>query len=268
MRMIYKSLTLIFIYILAYFCCVNATPCATASPRYLDIMCSKDSAYAIWLGKKYKCIIGKNGVVKGEERRENTKTTPSGTYSIIKIMYRPDRLRFPESSLDIPIQPLVRSSRWCRQTDSALYNCYIDKRQHPALASSPLYIDQPWFDIVAVINYNTPGGYVGNKFVERPIVGKGLGIFLHVRKDNYEPSMGCVHFEKSDLIEILSTFRPTDQVRINIRSQSMEQSKKTEEKSENRKQGRKKAAQMQKSRVAKALKENISKRKSQKLARN
>ena len=55
-----------------------------------------------------------------------------------------------------------------------------------------LFRDDDLYDIVCVINYNT-----------KPILpGKGSAIFLHICKDDYSQTEGCVAIKKDDLIRV------------------------------------------------------------------
>ena len=57
-----------------------------------------------------------------------------------------------------------------------------------------LYKKENVYDIIIVLNFNM-----------RPIVKKkGSAIFMHVAKNNYFPTRGCIALQKKDLIFILS----------------------------------------------------------------
>ena len=59
-------------------------------------------------------------------------------------------------------------------------------------SAEKLYRADDLYDIVCVMNYNT-----------NPVLpGKGSAIFLHVCKDDFTPTEGCVAVEKKVLIEI------------------------------------------------------------------
>jgi L,D-peptidoglycan transpeptidase YkuD (ErfK/YbiS/YcfS/YnhG family) len=49
------------------------------------------------------------------------------------------------------------------------------------------------YDIVVVVGYNDMP----------PIAGQGSAIFIHVAREGYPPTDGCVAFKKEDLLEIL-----------------------------------------------------------------
>ena len=49
------------------------------------------SGYLKFKNHKFRCALGKSGV--GEKKIEGDNLTPKGTYKIIKIYYREDRIR-------------------------------------------------------------------------------------------------------------------------------------------------------------------------------
>ena len=61
------------------------------------------------------------------------------------------------------------------------------------------------YDLILVINYNM-----------HPIIpNKGSAIFMHISKDNYSPTQGCVALNIDDFREILATLKPSDKININ-----------------------------------------------------
>ena len=65
---------------------------------------------------------------------------------------------------------------------------------YPANAES-LWRDDHSYNIVVIVGYND----------DPPIPGKGSAIFLHVVREGYSPTVGCVAFSLLDLREIIST---------------------------------------------------------------
>ena len=135
---------------------------------------------------KYKCSIGYNGLTK--KKSEGDGCTPTGTFKINKILYRPDKINNYKFSLVSEI--IEESDGWCDDVDSDLYNQKINF-PFPQRAEH-LYRDDDLYDIICVIDYNL-----------NPIIkGKGSAIFLHVASDDYSPTHGCVAIKKDDLIQI------------------------------------------------------------------
>ena len=70
----------------------------------------KDSGYLFFKKKKYKCAIGFAGTKKNKQ--EGDKATPKGTFKIIKVYYRKDRIR----KLSTPIQKVTIKKIWVGAT--------------------------------------------------------------------------------------------------------------------------------------------------------
>lgn len=149
----------------------------------------KPSGKLFWQDKEYKCSIGKNGVIK--EKQEGDGKTPVGCFPIREIFYRSDRISKPESILSI--QELSPEDGWCDDSKVANYNKFI---KLPYSASHEnLWREDNLYDIVVVLGYND----------DPPIPGKGSAIFMHVAKENYSPTAGCIALNISDLLEIIKT---------------------------------------------------------------
>ena len=151
-------------------------------------------------GKEYRCAIGRSGVV--EDKKEGDGGTPVGTFKIRKIYYRPDRINPAEIKTDIPLVALSEDDGWADDVNSPEYNKYVKLPFEPSHEN--LWRDDHVYDIIAVIGYN-----------DDPVVnGKGSAIFLHVAKENYSPTAGCIALEKNDLLNILSQFTKNDEIVI------------------------------------------------------
>ena len=135
---------------------------------------------------KFKCSIGYNGLSKNKS--EGDGCTPIGNFKINKILYRPDKLSNYEFNLKS--EAIERNDGWCDDINSDLYN---QKVSFPfAQSAEHLHRDDDLYDIICVIDYNL-----------NPIVkGRGSAIFLHVAKEDYSPTHGCVAIKKEQLLKI------------------------------------------------------------------
>jgi L,D-peptidoglycan transpeptidase YkuD (ErfK/YbiS/YcfS/YnhG family) len=67
-----------------------------------------------------------------------------------------------------------------------------------------LYRNDNLYDLVAVLNYNT-----------NPVVkNKGSAIFIHITKNSYKKTAGCVALKKKDLIKIISKIKKNTKIKI------------------------------------------------------
>lgn len=140
-------------------------------------------------GKTFKCSIGKGGV--SNNKHEGDGATPAGCFLIRKVFYRSDRI--DKINTVIPIEILSKDYGWCDDVEDLNYNKYV---KLPYLASHEnLWRDDNIYDIIVVLGYND----------DPVIVGKGSAIFMHIARENYSPTAGCIALSQSDLIEILES---------------------------------------------------------------
>ena len=117
---------------------------------------------------KFKCALGKAGI--GKKKREGDNVTPTGTFKIVKIYYRSDRVKKISSKLRLI--EITKNMGWCDDPNSKNYNKLINlpsKYSH-----EKLFKKNNIYDIIVVLNYNM-----------KPVVkNKGSAIFIHVAKKN------------------------------------------------------------------------------------
>ena len=115
--------------------------------------------------------------------------TPKGTYNILKLLYRKDRVKNLKSRLKKNF--INKNMGWCDDPRSKDYNKLI---KIPFKYSyEKLYIKENIYDIILVLNYNM-----------QPVKkDKGSAIFIHIAKENFNPTKGCVAIKKNELRKIL-----------------------------------------------------------------
>jgi L,D-peptidoglycan transpeptidase YkuD (ErfK/YbiS/YcfS/YnhG family) len=158
----------------------------------------KKSGLLFFNKKKYRCALGLSGIKKN--KIEGDGATPSGTYKLIKIYYRKDKINFIKS--DIIKKIIKKNTGWCDDIKSRFYNKEIklpNKYSHERF-----YRNDNIYDIIGVLNYNT-----------NPIVkGKGSAIFIHIAKKKFTNTKGCVALKKKDLIYIFSKIKKNTKIKI------------------------------------------------------
>lgn len=140
-----------------------------------------------FLGKKYKCVIGKNGI--SADKKEGDEATPVGTFPIRKIFYRADKIKKPIS----PFKTIALSQNdgWCDEINDQKYNQFI---KLPYSASHEnLWREDDLYDIIVVLGYND----------NPPVPGKGSAIFIHIARPAFTPTAGCIALAYNDLVEVL-----------------------------------------------------------------
>jgi L,D-peptidoglycan transpeptidase YkuD (ErfK/YbiS/YcfS/YnhG family) len=158
----------------------------------------KKSGYLKYKNIKFRCALGKGGVKKKEKEGDNI--TPKGTFKILNIYYRADRIK--KLKLFIKKIKIKKNMGWCDDPKSQYYNKQI--RLPSRFSHEKLYRHDNLYDLIAVINYNI-----------KPIIkNKGSAIFLHIAKKNYEPTKGCIAIKKRDFLLLINNLKKENRIKI------------------------------------------------------
>jgi L,D-peptidoglycan transpeptidase YkuD (ErfK/YbiS/YcfS/YnhG family) len=159
----------------------------------------KKSGYLKYKNLKFRCALGKGGVKK--KIIEGDNITPKGIFKIIKIYYRPDKIRKIKTL--IKKIKIKKNMGWCDDPNSDFYNKQI--KLPTKLSHEKLYRNDNLYDLIAVLNYNT-----------NPIIkNKGSAIFMHIGKDSYKKTKGCIALKREHLITIISKIKKNTKIKIN-----------------------------------------------------
>ena len=157
------------------------------------------SGYLKYKDLKFKCALGKSGI--GNKKIEGDKITPRGSFDIIKIYYRSDRIK--KLSSKFMLIRITKKMGLCDDPKSKKYNQLIKlptKYNHEIL-----YRKENIYDLILVLNYN----------MKPTFKNKGSAIFIHIAKKNYKETAGCVALKKSDLIYLVKKIQKNTKVYIN-----------------------------------------------------
>lgn len=164
----------------------------------LKVFMQDGVARAAWGPAAWRCAIGRGAL--GTKTREGDGITPVGRWSMRRVLYRADRLSRPETAL--PCQAITPDDGWCDDPADPAYNRPV----HLPYAASHerLTRDDHLYDVVVVLGHN-----------DDPVVpGAGSAVFLHVARDDYGPTEGCVALALPDLLEVLKAARPGSAVEV------------------------------------------------------
>lgn len=149
--------------------------------------------------KVYFCAFGLGGTVVA--KKEGDGGTPVGTFPLRQVFYRPDRVAAPTTTL--PLQALTPLMGWCDEVGDPLYNQLVWLPY--AGRHEVLWREDHVYDLILVVGYN-----------DAPVIpGHGSAIFIHLARENYPPTEGCLAFNQPDLDEILICLTPHSTVTIN-----------------------------------------------------
>jgi L,D-peptidoglycan transpeptidase YkuD (ErfK/YbiS/YcfS/YnhG family) len=156
------------------------------------------TGYLKYKNLKFRCALGKAGV--GKKKKEGDNITPKGTYKIISIYCRKDRIKRIKSK--IRIFNVNKYMAWCDDPKSEKYNQLI--KLPSKYSHEKFYRNDHVYDLILVLNFNM-----------KPIIkNKGSAIFIHIAKKNYSSTKGCIALSKSNLLEILSKISKNTRIKI------------------------------------------------------
>lgn len=136
---------------------------------------------------RYDCTLGRGGV--SAEKTEGDGKTPIGIYPLRQLLYRADR--HPKPITGIETDCIDAMTGWCEDPAHADYNKRV-KLPHPSVTDKMMREDH-LYDFVIVVGYN-----------DAPVVpGKGSAIFLHLARDAFTPTAGCLGLRQPDMLAVL-----------------------------------------------------------------
>ncbi|GAA3636522.1 L,D-transpeptidase family protein [Microlunatus ginsengisoli] len=152
--------------------------------------------------------LGYGGTVAGTQRRQGTGTTPLGTYTMTETF---GNGAAPNTSM--PYHRVVSGDYWVQDRTSAYYNTLRNKAAGGFRWSLPSsskdsseklssYTKQ--YRYAVVINFN--------RAPDTMVVGRGSGIFLHVKGSG--ATGGCVGVTKGQMKTVMAYLRPGDRITI------------------------------------------------------
>ena len=154
-------------------------------------------------GRWVRCALGRSGVAPAQDKREGDGCSPLGLWPLRRLLYRADRLACPLTALSA--SPIAPDDGWCDSPGDAAYNRPV-KRPYGA-SSEAMWRADGLYDLVLVLGHND----------DPPRFGLGSAIFLHIAKDDYAPTEGCVALARDDLLALLALAGPRDALAIRQR---------------------------------------------------
>ena len=147
-----------------------------------------------------KCAIGKKGI--SYKKKEGDLITPRGQFNIKYILYRRDRVKI---STKLRKKVIKKNMGWCDDPRSNYYNRLV--KLPFDYNHEKLYKNENIYDIILVLNYNM-----------NPVKkNKGSAIFIHVAKNNFKKTKGCIAIRKISLIELIKKINSNTKVKIFFR---------------------------------------------------
>ena len=147
---------------------------------------------------KIPCSLGRTGT--SVCKREGDGKTPKGIFALHQLWWRDDKFMHPVCGLK------KRRTRthdgWCDDVTSPRYNKPVLR---PFTHShEEMHRDDHVYDYVIEVGCNMQP-------VKR---GRGSAIFLHLARDNFEPTAGCVAISREKITRLLALIGAKTRIRI------------------------------------------------------
>lgn len=165
----------------------------------MDWQVSQDGKFQL-NGRTVRAALGKGGITSASDKREGDGATPLGSWPVRRVLYRPDRVEPPVTAL--PVRALREDDGWCDDPADPAYNRPV---RRPYTAShEAMWREDGLYDIILVLGHND----------DPPVAGMGSAIFLHCKRGDYEPTLGCIALDPDDVRSLLAQIRPGDHIVI------------------------------------------------------
>jgi L,D-peptidoglycan transpeptidase YkuD (ErfK/YbiS/YcfS/YnhG family) len=154
-----------------------------------------------WLtagGQSIPVALGRGGVIAN--KREGDGGTPKGTFRPRQVWWRADRHPRPRTFL--PVRAIRPEDAWCEDPGSRHYNQPM--RLDADSGGDRLKRDDHLYDFIVEIDHNT----------HPRIAGRGSAVFLHLARDNFGPTAGCISMTKSAMLHLLRRLGPETRIVI------------------------------------------------------
>ena len=154
-----------------------------------------------WLtadGLTIPVALGRGGILAN--KREGDGGTPRGVFRPRTLWWRADRHPRPRSFL--PARAIRPEDAWCEDPSDRHYNQPI--RLTREAAGDRLTRKDHLYDFIVEIDHNT-----------RPRVsGRGSAVFLHLARENFGPTAGCVSMTEAAMVQLLRRLGPKTKIII------------------------------------------------------
>jgi len=140
-----------------------------------------------------QALIGEKGFAPPGRKREGDVRTPSGVFALERTFgYAPG---IPSR---MPYRQAGENDIWVDDISSPDYNRWVRKGETSAAFFEIMKLPDDRYKYGIVIEYNTD-----------PVVkGAGSAIFIHVRRGENMPTLGCVALPERDILEVLGWLDP------------------------------------------------------------
>ena len=154
-----------------------------------------------WLtagGRTVPVALGRGGIKAN--KREGDGGTPKGTFQPRQLWWRADRHPRPRTLL--PVRAIRPDDAWCEDPDSRHYTQPV--RLDRDRGGDRLTRDDHLYDFIVEIDHNSAPR----------IAGRGSAVFLHLARENFSPTAGCVSMTRPAMLRLLERLGPRTRIVI------------------------------------------------------
>jgi len=161
-------------------------------------------------GRAIPVALGRSGTAF--DKREGDGRSPAGRFTILRALYRPDRMARPATRL--PLAPIRRDDGWCDDPGDRRYNrpVRLPMGGSRAVSHERMWREDHLYDLVLILDHNT-----------RPRVARrGSAVFVHLARQvarqvgagqgkagqGFAPTEGCIALRRADMRRLLAMLRP------------------------------------------------------------
>src|SRR6267154_3708541 len=148
-----------------------------------------------WLdagGLTVPVALGRGGI--RANKREGDGGTPRGIFRPRRLWWRADRHPRPRTFL--AVRAIKPEDAWCEDSQSRHYN--QPERRDRDQGGDRLKRDDHLYDFIVEIDHNS----------SPRIAGRGSAVFLHLARENFGPTAGCVSMTKPAMLRLLQRLGP------------------------------------------------------------
>lgn len=145
-----------------------------------------------------RCALGGAGLTA--TKQEGDRKTPIGRFPLRRVWWRPDRYQLRETRL--PTRMISQKCGWSDDVSADDYNLPIYRPYRPS--HERLWRHDRLYDVFIELGVNDAP----------PQKGGGSAIFLHLEKNNFQPTLGCIAVSRTSMDFVLSHARLNTHIRI------------------------------------------------------
>jgi L,D-peptidoglycan transpeptidase YkuD (ErfK/YbiS/YcfS/YnhG family) len=146
----------------------------------------------------FACALGRAGIQA--RKREGDGATPAGRWALLHVLYRSDRIARPVTAL--PVDAISPTDGWCDAPNDRNYNSLV-QMPYPESAEE-MWREDSIYDLVVVLDHNShPRKRSG-----------GSAVFIHLAREAYTPTQGCIALNEQDLRLLLQACGPGSHISI------------------------------------------------------